>query len=173
MSKIWKYNDTCKILKTQFSKYNDACKILKTQFSQPDVINFQKRFLILHFWNIYYNFVFRNYAGPLIFRKIFLITQQFASADWEKKVDSKLLLPFMPMVEISNLSVRFHFLVIAALVYKKTYDKIIVIGQDFVQFLKYLKFMHEIARPFCRTFRNPWSIFFRVFSNLEHSVLAD
>ena len=120
LAKIWKYNDTCKILKTQFSKYNDTCIILKTQFSQPDVVNFQKKFLILHFWNISYNFVFRNYAGALIFRKIFLITQQFASADWEKKVDSKPLLPVMPMVEISNLSVRFHFLVIAALVYKKT-----------------------------------------------------
>ena len=93
---------------------------LKTQFSQPDVINFQKKVLILNFWNIYYNFVFRNFAGALIFRKIFLITQQFVSADWGKKVDFKPLLPVMPMVEISNLSVRFHFLVITALVYKKT-----------------------------------------------------
>ena len=120
MAKIGKYNDACKILKTQFSKYNAASIILKTQFSQPDVINFQKKVLILNFWNIYYNFVIRNFAGALIFRKIFLVTQQFVSADWEKKVDSKPLLPVMPMVEISNLSVHFHFLVIAALVYKKT-----------------------------------------------------
>ena len=103
-----------KFWKLSFQSTMMHVEILKTQFSQPDVINFQKKFLILNFWNIYYNFVFRNFAGALIFRKIFLVTQQFASAVWEKKVDSKPLLPVMPMVEISNLSVRFHFLVIAA-----------------------------------------------------------
>ena len=157
-------------MKTQFSKYNDTCKILKTQFSQPDVINFQKKVLILNFWNIYYNFVFRNFAGALIFRKIFLVTQQFVSADWEKK--SWFQTTFASYAYGRNIKFvsSFSFFGDRCSSIQEN-DKILITGQDVIQFLKYLKFMHEIARPFRRMFRNPRSIFFRVFSNLEHSVM--
>ena len=59
-------------------------KIRKSQFWILDVMIFQKKFWIHNFLMICYNFDFLRYHGALIFRKNFLITQQCASADWEK-----------------------------------------------------------------------------------------
>ena len=58
----------------------------KFKFLKLDVIEFQNEFWIPDFFNIPHNFFFYTFSGAFFKRKIILIFQQNASADWEKNI---------------------------------------------------------------------------------------